>query len=135
PSCGRRRAVRRHHGARAPSRRHRHRSGAMSELTRVTQILPVQMKPDVHPIVRLDFVVRRSTYPGFALIYISHLYATGMSPLVWAYVIAYAGVFPYVAYWLARRSPQQKRAELRNLMVDSFLIGTWVPLMSFGFWP
>jgi signal transduction histidine kinase len=107
----------------------------MSELTRVTQILPVQMKPDVHPIVRLDFVVRRSTYPGFALIYLSHLYAGGITPLLWVYVVAYAGVFPYVAYWVARRSREQKRAELRNLLLDSFMVGTWVPLMSFGFWP
>lgn len=110
-------------------------SDGLKRVPRITQVLPVQMKPDVHPIVRLDFVVRRSMYPAFALIYISHLTPAGMSPLLWAYLIAYVGPFPYFVYWIAKRSKNQKRAELRNLLIDSFIIGTWAPLLSFSFWP
>ena len=106
----------------------------MSELPTITQVLPVQMKPDVHPVVQLDFVVRRTTFPLYALIYLSHLYPAGLTPRVWP-AIAYVLLFPYIGYWIAKRSAHQKKAELRNLLIDSFMIGSWVSLLSFSLWP
>jgi signal transduction histidine kinase len=106
----------------------------MSELTNITQTLPVQLKPNVHPVVQLDFVVRRTTFPLFALIYVSQLYPEGLTPRVWPF-LGYVLLFPYIAYWVAKRSGHQKKAELRNLLVDSFLIGAWVSLLSFSLWP
>jgi signal transduction histidine kinase/ActR/RegA family two-component response regulator len=94
-----------------------------------------QYKYAVHPIVRLDFLVRRSTYPFFALVFVTHITPARFTPALWAYVIAYAGIFPYVAYWLAKRSSNPKRAELRNLLVDALLSGSWIPLLSFSIWP
>ena len=100
-----------------------------------TDTLSVQLKPEVHPVVRLDFLVRRTTYPCFAALYITHLWANGITPATWVYLILYSSVFPYVAYTIARKSAHPKQAELRNLLADSFAVGTFVPLLSFSPWP
>src|SRR6266567_9207844 len=112
--------------------------GTGSEMTthaRPSTAVTMQYKHTLHPIVRIDFLVRRSTYPFFGLLYLTHITPRGFTPLLWIYFLAHVGVFPYAAYWIAKRSENPKRAELRNLLVDSFLIGGWVPLLSFSLWP
>jgi signal transduction histidine kinase len=92
--------------------------------------------PRLHPTVRLDYTVRASVFPLFGAMYWSQVHdARGMSPALWAYLLAYALVFPHVAYWVALRSRDSKRTELRILALDSFIIGTWLPILSFAIWP
>ena len=92
--------------------------------------------PRVHPTVRLDYTVRRTVYPLFGALYWSQVHVgRGMTPWLWVYLIGYAAVYPHVAYWLATRTRNSKQAELWNLAFDSFVIGTWMPILSFAFWP
>jgi signal transduction histidine kinase len=92
--------------------------------------------PRVHPTVRLDYTVRRTVYPLFGALYWSQVHVgRGMTPWLWTYLTLYALVYPHVAYWLASRSRNSKQAELWNLAFDSFVIGTWMPILSFAFWP
>ncbi len=44
-------------------------------------------------------------------------------------------VWPHAAYFLARRARDTKQAELRNLLLDSFIVGCWIAAMSFSLWP
>ncbi len=53
----------------------------------------------------------------------------------WLWLGFTALVWPWLAHWLARRSAQPYRAELRNLMLDSAIAGIWVPLMAFNLLP
>lgn len=49
---------------------------------------------------------------------------------------AFTGLaWPHLAYALARRSRDHVRAEVRNLLTDSALVGLWVPLMHFNLLP
>jgi signal transduction histidine kinase/CheY-like chemotaxis protein len=89
----------------------------------------------VHPTVRLNFLVRITTYPLFLLLYATRLYPAHVKPAVWVMIVLHLLVFPHVARWMASRSSDSKRAELRNLLVDSFMIGTYVPITAFAFWP
>ena len=92
--------------------------------------------PRIHPTVRLDYTVRRTVYPLFGALYWSHVHVNrGMTPWLWTYLIGYALVYPHVAYWLATRTRNSKQAELWNLAFDSFVIGTWTPILYFAFWP
>ena len=92
--------------------------------------------PHLHPTVKLDYTVRVSVYPLFGLLYISHVHgAGGMTPWLWAYVLIYALVYPHVAYLVATHTRNSKQAELRNLAFDSFVIGSWLPILTFAFWP
>ncbi len=53
----------------------------------------------------------------------------------WLWVTLTCLVWPHVAYFIARRSPDPFRAELRNFVIDSLFAGSWVPLMHFNLLP
>ncbi|MBP3981695.1 diguanylate cyclase AdrA [Acidovorax sp. JG5] len=53
----------------------------------------------------------------------------------WLYLALIALVWPHVAYQLSRRSADPYRAEIRNLLADSALVASLVPLMHFNLLP
>ncbi len=55
--------------------------------------------------------------------------------LSWLWVTLTCLVWPHVAYFIARRSPDPFRAELRNFVIDSLFAGSWVPMMHFNLLP
>ena len=71
----------------------------------------------------------------------------GMLPLVavlielragwpaWAWTAACCVVWPHLAYVVVARSRDPARAEVRNLMIDSMLAGSLVPVMHFNLLP
>ncbi len=63
------------------------------------------------------------------------LYQNGASPLTWALLFANAFLWPVAAYFIARRSADPERAELRNLAIDSAMGGVWVAMMEFNLLP
>ena len=89
----------------------------------------------VHRIVRLDYLIRLTTYPMFFLVYGVHLYTLNVSRWVWALFTWHLLVWPHVAKLVATYSRDTKKAEFRNLLIDSFFIGTAVPLVHFALWP
>jgi signal transduction histidine kinase len=92
-------------------------------------------QPAVHPIVRIDFLTRVVTFPGFMLVLILHAYPTGFTGPLLGLLLVYALAWPHIAYHLARRSKTPKATELRNLLVDGLLIGVWLPVLHFSIWP
>ncbi|HSQ81923.1 MAG TPA: diguanylate cyclase [Casimicrobiaceae bacterium] len=54
------------------------------------------------------------------------------SPGWWALLFADGFIWPHAAWLLARRSPEPRRAEFRNLLVDSALGGVWIAVMRFN---
>jgi signal transduction histidine kinase len=92
-------------------------------------------RPPAHPIVRVDFLTRVVTFPGFLLVVVLHLYPAGLTPLVMTVLPLYALGWPHIAYFVARRSKRPKATELRNLLVDAAMIGAWVPVLHFSIWP
>jgi signal transduction histidine kinase len=91
--------------------------------------------PALHPIVRIDFVTRVVTFPGFLLVVVLHLYQAGLTAPLLAMLVAYALVWPHIAYFVARRSKTPKATELRNLLIDALMIGAWVPVLHFSILP
>src|SRR5271167_4725889 len=53
----------------------------------------------------------------------------------WVLLLANGFVWPHVASMLALRSGNPRRAEFRNLMVDSTLGGMWIAVMQFNLLP
>lgn len=53
----------------------------------------------------------------------------------WAWALACCLLWPHVAYLLAARSSDPFKAELRNLMLDSAIAGSLVPVMQFNLLP
>lgn len=55
--------------------------------------------------------------------------------LMWLGLAANGFLWPHIAYYVAKYSRNPYKAEMRNLLVDSFFGGLWVPLMSFNILP
>lgn len=53
----------------------------------------------------------------------------------WVWIVFTCLLWPQLARWLARRSKEPYDGELRNLMFDSIVAGSWVPLMHFTVLP
>jgi len=47
----------------------------------------------------------------------------------------YALVWPHVAYFLASRAKDTRKAELRNYHIEGFFSGFWMVVLSFSLWP
>src|SRR5881275_2281116 len=76
----------------------------------------------VHPILRLDYLIRVSTFPLYFILFVVTLGPSRMSPVIWAMLSLHLLVWPHVALAIASRAQNGKAAEFRNLLIDSFLI-------------
>ncbi|MGE5640421.1 MAG: diguanylate cyclase [Clostridia bacterium] len=84
----------------------------------------------------------RRVYParivGLALGFVciaGTLWELGVPAFEWALLALSTLGWPHLAYWLARRSRNPHRQELRNLMIDSAIGGVWIPAMHFNVGP
>lgn len=90
----------------------------------------------IHPVVRLDYLVRLVCCPiSVAVLYAVFYGQDRTSPELLALLGAYGLVWPHLAYLAARHSRDSKRTEFRNLTLDSFMMGGWVAGTHFSLWP
>ena len=92
-------------------------------------------KKPVHPIVKLDYLVRIPSSFFVFLILLSLFRGQGKSDLWWGFIVVYGFVWPHLAFFLASRSRDSKAAEYRNLLVESFLQGCFAAFASFSLLP
>ena len=93
-------------------------------------------RPRLHPIVRLDYIVRMTCFPLLIAIFYSVFHASGRDNAgVIVLLLLWGLVWPQLAYLHARYSRDSKRAEHWNLFVDSVLVGAWAAGMHFSLWP
>ena len=90
----------------------------------------------LHPIVRLDYIVRLSCFPLLIAIFYSVFHASGRAGnTVIALLLLWGLVWPQLAWLHARFSRDSKRAEHYNMVIDSVMVGAWVAGMHFSLWP
>ena len=63
------------------------------------------------------------------------MYELQSSWIGWSWMLLTCWLWPHLAYVRATRSKDPFRAELQNLIVDSAIAGSWVPLMHFNLLP
>ena len=88
-----------------------------------------------HPIVRLDYPVRVASYLLNFVIMTSVLWRDQPPLWVWSWLGAAGFLWPHLAYLIASRSRDTKAAELRNLLGDNLLVGSFAALSGFSLWP
>jgi signal transduction histidine kinase/CheY-like chemotaxis protein len=89
----------------------------------------------VHPIVGINSRTRIPTGWILLLVCGSVLIERPTSWLTWALLVGISLGWPHLAYFLAARSRDSKRAEHHNLIADAVLLGGWVGVISFSLWP
>ena len=85
----------------------------------------------VHPLVRLDYPVRVVAYLVAGAMIVSAFMHHPPTLGIWVLLAVWIGLWPHLAYQIARRSGDSKRAELRNLLFDSAMLGLWSALSGF----
>jgi PAS domain S-box-containing protein len=86
-------------------------------------------------------LVRRMYHPrvvglGLGFFCVASVFYRQPTPvLVWALLFANGFVWPHLAFSLAKTSANPYLAERRNVIIDSFLGGLWLSLMSFNMLP
>ncbi|MGH8112334.1 MAG: response regulator [Rhodanobacteraceae bacterium] len=89
----------------------------------------------IHPIVRLNYRLRLYFEPIGAVVVFALLYETDRaSPWMIGLLLLWAVAWPQLAH-LSARGPNGKRAEHRNMLVDSVVWGAWAAAMHFSLWP
>jgi signal transduction histidine kinase len=89
----------------------------------------------LHPVLRLDYIVRVSMYPRFFVLLVVTNYPDRSTPFFWALLVFHVLLWPYIALAIASRARNQKLAEYRNLLVDSVVIGCYVTACWFNLGP
>ena len=89
----------------------------------------------LHPLVALDWRVRVPSYLVIGLITFSSLASRRHDALVWVALAASALAWPHVGWLLAANAKDSKAAELRNLLVDGVISGSWTAAMGFALLP
>ena len=89
----------------------------------------------IHPIVELDYGVRRWANLLVFVVLVSHFLERPPPPWAWAVLVFHGFLWAPLARWLACRAPDSRQAEHRNLMVDALLFGALSGLVSFSLWP
>jgi signal transduction histidine kinase len=89
----------------------------------------------VHPIVRLDYLIRIVGCPLGAGIAASARLVEPTRPAIWWALALYALLWPHVAYALARWSKDSRRTERLCLMVDCACFGAGASIVSFRLVP
>jgi signal transduction histidine kinase len=95
---------------------------------------PASSRP-IHPIVGLDYPVRILGYLVIAAILASVFIERGDTRALWVAMFAQCLAWPHLAYFNARNARDTKSAELTNLLIDAFIGGCWVAVVSFSPWP
>jgi signal transduction histidine kinase len=89
----------------------------------------------VHPLVGLDYRVRVPAMFIVGLTVMSHFLDKPRSPLLWAAIVFTGILWPQLAYLVASRARDSKRAELANLLFDCLIVGCWTAAVSFSLLP
>ena len=89
----------------------------------------------LHPILRLDYFVRVLTYPLYFILFGVALYPDRGTRFFWALLSFHLFIWPHLALAMASRAKNQKHAEYRNLLIDSLIIGCYMPIASFNLGP
>jgi PAS domain-containing protein len=88
-----------------------------------------------HRLARINYSIRTLSF-AFAFVVVlavmgEHGFSTGTVVLGVLTLL----VYPHLAYLHARLAANSKRAEFRNLDLDSFLMGLWTAQLHFALWP
>ena len=91
--------------------------------------------PPAHRLARINYPTRMGSFAFSFLIVFAILAERGFSAGTLIFGVATLLVYPHLAYLHARMAVNSKRAEFRNLVLDSLLGGMWAAQLHFALWP
>lgn len=96
--------------------------------------MPLQLPP-AHRLAQINYPTRSGSFAFSFLVVVAVLAERGFSAGTLVFGILTLLVYPHLAYVHASRAQDSKRAEFRNLVIDSIVMGLWAAQLHFALWP
>ena len=74
---------------------------------------------------------------SFAMVFFAtslHIAGKNYSLVAWLFLVMLLLIYPHFQYWRSLRAENSTRAEMTNLLVDSVLLGVFIPTVEFADW-
>ena len=91
--------------------------------------------PRAHRLATINYPTRAVSFAFSFLIVLAVLAERALVAGTLALAVATLLIYPHLAYLHARIAVDSKRAEFRNLVLDSVLMGIWAAQLHFALWP
>ncbi len=89
---------------------------------------------DIPWLVRIHYRMRTLSFAAMFLVTSLHIHGKNYSPLAWILLVLLFLVYPHFQYWWARRAENPIRIALKQLLVDSVLLGMYAAALQFSMW-
>lgn len=86
-------------------------------------------------IVQRNYIGRVSVYFLSSFVLLPELYTHNKSLGIWIYSTAVLFLFPHLAYIFAKKAATPQKVELKNMLVEGFLVGAFFPIINFSLLP
>ena len=96
--------------------------------------MQLQLAP-AHRLARINYLTRSGSFAFSFLVVVAVLAERGFSAGTLTFGVVTLLIYPQLAYLHARLAIDSKRAEFRNLIFDSVLVGLWAAQLHFALWP
>ncbi|MDB4915023.1 MAG: two-component system sensor histidine kinase/response regulator [Gemmatimonadetes bacterium] len=93
------------------------------------------VRPRVHPTVRLGYLMRVTLFPFCFVLFGVHMWTRAVPVWAWTVFVVHQWLWPHAALRIAESSIDSKAAEQRNLLVDVLVIGCFLPITGYSLWP
>ena len=80
----------------------------------------------MNPFVLANYRVRTLSFVMAFAIFAAQLFDKHTSPVTWGLLVLQFFIYPHFLFWRARQASHPLDAELKNLLVDAFLLGLWI---------
>jgi diguanylate cyclase len=88
-----------------------------------------------HWIVQTNYRLRALSFLTVFVAIALDRFFKGGSAMFWTLLCLQFVVYPHLLYIVACRANDSQKAELKNLLLDSLLIGAWIGGLGFSVWP
>jgi diguanylate cyclase (GGDEF)-like protein len=85
-------------------------------------------------LVRKHHVLRTLSFALLMVAVTLHLWGTSASPWLWTYLATQLLVYPHLMYLRARWGAEPIASELRNLLIDAYLLGLCATVLGLPIW-
>lgn len=94
----------------------------------------MKTRNDIPWLVRIHYRMRTLSFAAMFVVTSLHIHGRNYSPLAWILLALLFLAYPHFQYWWARRAANPIKVALKQLLLDSVLLGMYAAALQFSMW-